>query len=218
MYRVKLGDFKKNNGIKTAKDFCQVLYRAGLSSSLLSRDVADNIFASLVDDEREIAAISSDNQTTFYIEPSIDDTNAVCLTFGDNYFDYAQINYNRIGNGTNQAAMVRVTRFSDADGCIKMDSCAISLLLHDNEAVLTYNGAPNVHGENSIFAIKVDPYTLDGFGENKQITDTLNDNHALVHFRKSQLRGKNILIKGREQTTLYALHEDMDVYEKGIRR
>ena len=218
MYRLKLKDFKENNNIKTAKDFCQALFGIGLNPSLLSRDVADSLFAAIADDEKEIAAFTDGERSMIYIEPSIDDTNAIHVTFGPNYFDFAQISYNRIGNGTNQAAMVNVTRFFENNGGIRTDSCGIGLFLRADEAVLTYNGAANLHGQNSIFAIKVDPYTLDGFGENKAITDTLNANHALDHFRKTQLRGKNFLLKGRNQTELYALSEDMDIYEKGFRR
>ncbi len=148
-------------------------------------------------DDREILYSEKDGITRLYFSTSFEKSDACLLTIEDRFLKLEEANYNRVGNGINQDGIITTRTMSFKNNALKEESYAISLTKVVNRtAKITYFG--DLNNLEASFAIDVDPNTLDAYGKNRKITDTLNKNGSLVLFRKSRVKGINFIYGSRE--------------------
>ena len=179
-------EFKSNDGSKKIYSFLRNL---GVSQ-LLMRNINMKSISRHMSNDRKIIVSKKGEQNEIYITTGEFKDRACKILIGDKFFELANITYSRVGNGTNQEATAVVTKLVEKNGSVTDNSYGLKLSLRDQKAVLTYFG-DLTNLSNGSFSIEVDPNTLDGFGEESRITDTLNNHNALDIFRISYLEGNN---------------------------
>ena len=145
----------------------------------------------LTDNTREIEINELPNgRMSIYVTNGKDSSESCLIEAGYSYLRISEIKYRRVGNGTNQEGTLFVSIFRSKENELVRDGYAVEISdINEHEAKLTYFGDTN--DRKTRFVINVDPKTLDGFGEEKKITNTLNHNNVLNLFRVPYLKGNN---------------------------
>ncbi len=182
-------EFKRKNGIKGPKGIYSCLHKMGLNQQLLRMIDTKKVYKYMTS-ERDIVLTRDDDRETLYITTGNKSHKAFRIIISNNSFELDDIHYDRVGNGSNQSGTMIATKYALVDGKVIDSSCGLKLVVEGNDAYLTYFGDLS-NLDNARFTIKVSPYTLTGYRENINITDTLNTNHALDCFRISHLEGEN---------------------------
>ena len=210
MQKYSISEFKRINGIKNEKRLYSFLHRLGFSQLLL-RKVNIKTLAKYMTEDRNVIFTELEDRKIIYITTGKKSNNACQLVINSNYFEFACINYNRVGNGINEDGMATVTKYVNLNDKLQNLSYGIKLSILNSQdyATLTYFG-DLFNKNNASFSIKVNPYTLDGYGSEARITETLNANNVLDIFRVAHLQGNNII---NNQLVNY-FDEDLSFLEK----
>ena len=188
-----------------------------LESFLKNKVIADGVDLSFLlryrNEDRKFQVDMQDDKASIYIATSKKDTNSCLITLEKGLLRVQEMCYKRVGNGVNQEGTLTTRIFYEKSGRLIEEAYAITLFnLGVLRATLLYTG--DLNDLSSSFSITVDAKTLDGYGEERKITDTLNENCALDLFRKGFLNGENIINGLRVQSS----SEDMEKQTQKINR